>query len=119
MHVLQKNAIREFFIGMAIGYRVYGAFGHGLRQVASVCLAIGDAADPPRPDRCRAGVARNPSMTAGRRGGKAAGIADGLSGLWPGLFQQSGKVGDVAEIAMLCSACGPIVAGLGWRGTRR
>lgn len=81
MHVLQKNAIREFFIGMAIGYRVYGAFGHGLRQVASVCLAIGDAADPPRPDRCRAGVARNPSMTtAGRRGGGAAEIADGLSG---------------------------------------
>ena len=31
----------------------------------------------------------------------------------PGLFQQSGKVGDVAEIAMLCSACCPIVAGVG------
>uniref|UniRef100_UPI004027445B hypothetical protein n=1 Tax=Alistipes onderdonkii TaxID=328813 RepID=UPI004027445B len=67
MHVLQKNAIREFFIGMAIGYRVYGAFEYGLRRVASVCLAIGDAADPPRPDRCR--------------GGGATEIADGLSGL--------------------------------------
>ena len=78
----KKMPSATFFIGMAIGYRVYGAFGYGLRQVASVCLAIGDAADSPRPDRCRAGVARNPSMTtAGRRGGGAAEIADGLSGL--------------------------------------
>ena len=78
----KKMPSATFFIGMAIGYRVYGAFGYGLRQVASVCLAIGDAADSSRPDRCRAGVARNPSMTtAGRRGGGAAEIADGLSGL--------------------------------------
>ena len=63
----KKMPSATFFIGMAIGYRVYGAFGHGLRQVASVCLAIGDAADPPRPDR--------------RRGGGAAEIVNGLSGL--------------------------------------
>lgn len=104
----KKMPSATFFIGMAIGYRVYGAFGYGLRQVASVCLAIGDAADPPTasclpPDRCR-GRPRNLPVPASTCLGIVAGAEEprklrtACPASVPGLFQQSGKVGDVAEI---------------------
>lgn len=78
----KKMPSATFFIGWLIGYRVYGAFGYGLRQVASVCLAIGDAADSPAARSLPGwGGAEPVDDDCGRRGGGAAEIADGLSGL--------------------------------------